>query len=249
MVDLKSLGEATVGLAILKSESGKKLLAPVAEQLGAALGDLGSIYRFYQADCLEKIFTKWAASRGDKPGLTPEEWLKVMPLLQLASAQGDEELQKRWAVLLEHTVTTTNGFLPSFGQTLSQLTSDEAKFLDRLFVVASKPMNYTPAHHPGPGRDPLHYVEMMETYDPSIDTRPIDPKVGPPPWLGADRGFLEDQIGKKLAENYEKKTQAELVFHDLERLGIITREEKFSSSPAYSFTQYGLSFVRAVTPR
>jgi hypothetical protein len=109
-------------------------------------------------------------------------------------------------------------------------------------------MNYTPAHHPGPGREPLHYVEMMETYDPSIDTRPINPNVGPPPWLEAEREFWKARWAK-LAENYEKKTQAELIFHNLERLGIITREEKFSSSPAYSFTQYGLSFVRAVTPR
>jgi Abortive infection alpha len=142
MVDLKSLGEATVALTALKSDAGKKLLAPLAEQLGIALGDLGNIYRFYQGECLEKIFTKWAASRGDKPALNQEEWRKVMPLLQLASVQGDEELQTRWAALLEHTVTTNNGFLPSFGQTLAQLTSDEAKFLDRLFnAVKNYPSN------------------------------------------------------------------------------------------------------------
>ena len=69
-------------------------------------------------------------------------------------------------------------------------------------------------------------------------------------------------------KNYDKLTQAELVIQDLERLGIITQIQRAERDryaffgavkipversqtvlrSEYLFTQYGISFVRAVTP-
>src|ERR1022692_354602 len=126
MVDSNLMAGATIVTALL-TEAGKKLVTPVAEQLGLALGDLAGIYRYYQNENLGKVFTKWAEARGEKPPLTQDDIRKVLPLLRLAADQSDDDLQARWAALLEHTVTSETGSLPSFGQTLSQLTAEEAK--------------------------------------------------------------------------------------------------------------------------
>jgi len=255
MIDPK-LVEGMALAAFFKSDAGKKLMLPLAEELGLSLGDLGNIYRFYQREFLEKIFTKWAESRGNKPPLNQEDFRKVMPLLQLASVQNDEELQTRWAALLENTVTTTDGILPSFGQTLSQLTSEEARFLDRLFAFVSQPKGYLSEHRPG--REPMEYAALIKVYDPSINTG-VNP---------AERELFKEKMSEEQLKNYDKLTQAELVIQDLERLGIITQTQRAEPDryigvgttkiPAgrsqivlrseYSFTQYGVSFVRAVTP-
>jgi Abortive infection alpha len=255
MIDPKLASEAVVLFAALKSDAGKKLLGPLAEQFGLALGDLGQIFRFYQRDNLDKIFTKWAASRDDKPPLNEHDFQKIIPLLQLASLQSDEELQTRWAALLENTVTTTDGILPSFGQTLSQLTSEEARFLDRLFAFVSQPKGYLSQHHPG--REPLEYVSLVNIFDPSIA-----PGIGP-----AEREFFKDKLSEQQLKNYDRLTQGELVIQDLERLGILNQTQRAEADrymvagtgdipferstthlwTGYSFTQYGVSFVHAIT--
>lgn len=255
-IDPKFVSKIAVSLALFKSDAGKKLLGPLFEQLGLAFGDLGGIYRFYQTENLAKIFTKWAQSRRDKPPLSEQDIRRVLPLLQLASAQDDDDLQARWAALLENTVTRAEGILPSFGQTLSQLTSDEAKFLDRLFAAVSEPREYLSEHRPG--REPFEFITLMSAYDVSIDTS-INP---------VERELFKDQLSEKQLRDYNKRTQAELVFQDLERLGIITQiptaepdrylnmggaKVSFEKSKTvlrskYSFTQYGVSFIRAVKP-
>jgi abortive infection alpha-like protein len=254
-MDPKLLTEAGA-LAFLNTEPGKKLVSPLAEQLGLSLGDVGEIYRFYQSEFLAKIFTKWAAARGSKPPLSEEDLLKAMPLLQLASVQSNEELQAKWAALLESTVTTTDAVLPSFGQTLSQLSAEEAKFLDRLFALVTQPTGYLSEHRLG--RDPFDYATLVRVYDPRLTA--MNP---------AEREIFKEAMSKEQLENYDKLTQAELLIQDLERLGIISREQRAEPDRSidfgaikvpvmhsqtilrteYSFTQYGVSFVRAVTPR
>ena len=253
-MDPKFVPEVVGILATLKSDAGKKLLLPLAEQLGFSLGDIGEIYRFYQNEFLGKIFTKWEASRGNKP-LSQEDVRKVMPLLQLASVQSDDELQTMWATLLENTLISTDGILPSFGQTHSQLTSEEARFLDRLFASVSQPKGYLSKHRPG--REPLEYVALIKVYDPTINTG-INP---------AERELFKEQMSEEQGTNYDKLTKADLVIQDLQRLGIITQTQRAEPERSavfgttkipvmgsqtvlrseYSFTQYGVSFVSAVT--
>lgn len=63
----------------------------------------------------------------------------VMPLLPAASMQSAGELQDLRAALFESAATADVDYLPSFGQTLSQLTAEEAKFLDRLWKFVTQP--------------------------------------------------------------------------------------------------------------
>ncbi len=251
MIDPKLVSGAA-GLVAVNSEAGKKLLVPLAEQIGLSLSTIGDIWNFYLKRNLERLFIEWAASRRNP--LTEEDILKVMPLLQLASVQSDEELQKRWVALLESTVKATTGVLPSFGPTLSQLTAEEARYLDRLFALVSQPKDHV-SEYP-PGRAPLGYITLINVYDPSIDTG-----INSTEWE-----VFREKMPTAQLNNYDKLAQAELVIHDLERLGIIRHNPSLEPDyimlgtneipiqrgntvlrSNYSFTQYGVSFIRAVS--
>jgi hypothetical protein len=110
----------------------RNLLGPVTQEVGELLGDIGSIVRFYTARNLTKVFTAWSRQRDGKP-LQREEVVRVVPLLHAASLQSDEELHEQWAALLENAVTSPENTLPSFGQTLSQMTAEEARYLRDIF--------------------------------------------------------------------------------------------------------------------
>jgi hypothetical protein len=242
----------TTVVALLNSEVGKKVSLPLAEQFGLILGDFGECLRANMARILEK----WTPLRDGRP-LSKEEMLKALPLLLLGSSQGDSELHQLWAALLENTVGGVPGVLPSFGQTLSQLTPGEARFLNRLFAFVTQPRNELSEH--APGRRPLDFVTLAGVFDPSINTG-INP---------AEREFFKDKMTKEQLDNYDRLTEAELIIEDLERLKILTREQvvdqgqfwrqDFFTAPLtqsdtvlrvqYSLTQYGISFIRAVTPK
>lgn len=226
MVDPTDVLTGAAIVAAVVSEAGKKLVTPVAETLGLALSDLAGIYRFYQNQNLGKIFTRWAEDRGDKPPLTEEEIQKVLPLLPLASVQSDEDLQQRWASLLEYTVASPGDSLPSFGQTLSQLSPEEARFLDRLMALVSEPKpqpepdEFVPPH-PKPdtaGREPVSRSALLNVFDPSIKS----PYTGTWPARGTD---MEHHVLRAESENRAKIDRAELLFQDLERLGILIQDQ------------------------
>jgi hypothetical protein len=257
MIDLKALAEGASLLAIAK-DAGKKIVSPLADEIGKALGTFGEIFRFYQNENLGKVFTKWDAAREHKH-LNEGDLKRVVPLLQQASVQSDDELQDRWAALLEATVSMPEGVLPSFGQTLSQLTADEAQFLDRLYEFATQPRAYLSEHRPG--AEPFDHVNLINIYDPSINTGTN----------AAEREFFKDKLSVEQVKNYDMLTQAELVIQDLIRLGILMETQigevdhyipssdgigpagPFSRSPVnmetrYSLSLYGLAFIRAVAP-
>lgn len=268
MIDLIKLGEELGIVVSLKSEAGQKLLSPLADEVGKSLATFGEIFRFYQRENLGKIFNKWNAAREDRP-ISPDDFKKVIPLLQPASMQSDDELQSRWAALLESTVTDQEGVLPSFATTLSQLSAEEARFLDRIFAFLMEP---TPqAAHFGPLRA-VNGHSLLHVYDPYL------------------RGTLSerqmqlhrDHLTQEQIDNRAKLDKAALLIQDLERLGIIKHEEvspkpdafitvphrmgnynvesqiaggkipvhrtaQVSTNSQYALTPYGFSFIRAVT--
>jgi hypothetical protein len=227
----------------LDSEIVKNLLSPIAKELGLTLSTFGEIFRFYSQQNLGKIFTKWAESRraASTRALNANDFEKIMPLLILASTASEDELQTRWAALLESAVTDVHGFLPSFGRTLSELTAEEARYLDRIWKIASAPQRYLSEHRQG--REPLSYVMLIETFDSSIKTGVNAAEI-------ATGKMHFEQIA-----NYERLGHAELVIQDLERLGILGHEPitrtRTGLTPRfekeYSLTEYGVSFVRAVS--
>ncbi len=251
---------ATVAAIVTASmtEAGKKLVTPLAEKLGLALGDLAGIYHFYQNDNLGRIFTKWGESRKDKPPLTDQDIRKVLPLIPMASVQSDDDLQARWAALLESSVSAPRNTLPSFGLTLSQLTADEARFLDRLWtaVLAPRPTDVETRS----GNETFDYKLMAEAFEPDfLDSLPH--------WsLRRNQNYTltADQL-----EAVDKEARLDLMIQDLMRLGILNTSSELkpskkqvvrfqqyavelpTSDPELDehtyFTPYGRNFIRAVS--
>jgi hypothetical protein len=153
-------------MKILDSEPVKNLLSPVTKEVGEFLGQIANLARFYATENLEAIFTKWARGRRNGRTIDAEAFKRVMPLLPLAAMVSGDELQEKWAVLMESAATEDN-CLPSFGQTLSQLTAEEVRYLDRLWKIVLQPTDYVSIHRFG--REPLSYSSLVQTFDPDIN--------------------------------------------------------------------------------
>src|SRR4051812_10335557 len=103
-----------VGMSAIRTKAVQNLLSPITQKLGELGGDLGGIARFYARDNLEKVFTKWAHQRDDRPLPPDTDFSKLLPIIQHAQFQSDDDLQESFAALLESTVTDLSGVLPSF---------------------------------------------------------------------------------------------------------------------------------------
>jgi hypothetical protein len=229
---------------ILDSEPGKNLLSPVTKEVGEFLGTIANMARFYATENLEKIFTKWAKCRRSGRTSDVEAFKRVMPLLPLASMVSEDELQEKWAVLMESTATE-DSCLPSFGQTLAQLTAEEVRYLDRLWKFVLKPIDDYVSEHRF-GREPLSYSNLVQTFNPDIN-----PGINAAEWK-----ILREQFTDEQKANYERLGRALLVIEDLIRLGIIVKDQvakhplelrQTKTRSAYSFSEYGVSFMQAVT--
>jgi hypothetical protein len=244
-------------LKILEFEPVKDLLSPSSKEIGELLGTVANLGRFYMTQNLERIFTQWAQFRHGR-SLGEHEFKKVMPLLPLASMVSDEELQKRWALLMED-AATNEGCLPSFGQTLAQLTAEEVHYLDRLWkFVSARTDDFLDLVMIEPHRQPLPYSTLVMTFDPAIN----------PGVNAAEMKVFSDRLTEAQKANFERLRRAGLLIDDLIRLGIIVEEQMaeperflplygdkkipFERSQTvlrsqYSFSQYGVSFMCAVT--
>lgn len=235
----------------------ENLLGPVTTELGLTLGDLGSAFRFYVSCHMYKVLTKWAELRKGKP-LDSSHFQRVLPLLQDASLQSDDELQERWAALLESTVES-DSVLPSFGRTLSQLTAEEARCVSDLWErVQRQESEANRLFHPD-GRF-FSYDFMMRAFDPELSHTSA--------YHG--RNYLRRPHSREQQEGIDKLERLHLIAQDIERLGIIgtstqivpgrskwiETDEKEMEIPGESglnerkfFTPYGESFIKAVTPQ
>jgi len=242
---------------VLESKVVINLLNPVAVEVGQFLGDIAGMVRFYATDNMARIFTRWAKIREGKPPLKPEEFKRVIPMLQMASVQSDDELQERWASLLENVANDANGVLPSFGQTLAQITSAEARYLDRIWERVTAPKNYNSGKRKG--RDELSYSNLIDIYDPKLRA--------PSP---AEMRVYRDRMSPEQLKAFDEMTNFELTLHDLERLSLLEKSVKFVSGDprhyefggeritipsedsgmktSYALTQYGVNFILAVQP-
>jgi len=238
----------------LDSEPVRNLLGPLTKNIGQIFGLVTDIARFYTEENLAHIFSKWAKQRNGEP-LDPDSFRRVLPLLRDAAMQSDDELQERWASLLESIAKGRQGTLPSFGQTLSQLTSEEARYLDKIweFVTGPKPFKSGKRY----GRDALSYSNLLHIYKPQL--QPPSP---------AEARYYRNRLSAQQLADYDEMTNFELILHDLERLSLLEKNVEYSPGTVtridiggealslasgdggtrirYSLTQYGVNFISAV---
>jgi hypothetical protein len=238
----------------LDSEPVRNLLGPLTKNIGLILGQVSDIACFYTEQNLSSIFTKWAVRRKGEP-LDSRGFKRVLPLLRDAAMQSDDELQERWASLLENVANDTKGVLPSFGQTLSQITSKEARYLDRLWECVTAPKPYNSAKRQG--RDELNYFDLLDIYNPKLRA--------PSP---AEMRVHRERMSPEQLAAFEEVTNFELMLHDMERLSLLEKVVKYVSGDvrryeidgehvsipsersgimtSFALTQYGVNFILAV---
>jgi Abortive infection alpha len=241
----------------LDSEPVRNLLGPLTKNIGLILGQVSDVARFYTEQNLSSIFTKWAVQRNGEP-LDSRGFKRVLPLLRDAAMQSDDELQERWASLLENVANDTKGVLPSFGQILLQITPAEARYLDRIWESVTAPKPYNSGKRQG--RDELSYSNLLDLYDPKLRA--------PSP---AEMSIYRDRMSPEQLAAFEEMTNFELMLHDIERLSLLEKVVKYVSGDArryeidgedvaipsersgimstYALTQYGVNFIFAVRPK
>lgn len=109
-----------------------KLLGPSITQFGELFADN---VRYRRLKNQVKIFNKTRELLNEN-GLEPRELnLKTLvPLIEKSSVEEDEDLQNKWANLIANIATTPeNGLEPRLINTLSSLSSLEAKILDFIY--------------------------------------------------------------------------------------------------------------------
>jgi hypothetical protein len=253
---------------LVNSDDAKALLGPT-------LRVIGDIARFYSVENLKKIFTKWGINREKEESrqqgevLEAIEFERILPLLPDASLQSDDELQDRWAALLESAASADPNYLPGFGKTLAQISADEARFLDRIWNFLIQ-LSAISSKYPQ-GMEPVSESRLVYVYDPNLFSH-----------LGERGPALVEQVSPGQLPDTESVSRARLFVNDFLRLGILgevqtldqergrTVNDAFRRVPPssinqalasippparshlriqYALTRYGVSFIQAVAAK
>lgn len=111
----------------------RTIAGPAAEEVGLLLKDKVRMYRYgNQLKMLAKA-QKMAQDAGVSPRSVPLRTL--LPLLEAASLEDDDDLSTKWASLLVNAATTNSPhtIYPSFPHILTQLSPRDAKLLDAIY--------------------------------------------------------------------------------------------------------------------
>lgn len=111
----------------------EKLIFPPTEELGLLIKDQISLWRFNnQVRILNKAKVVCEKNNVSVKAISPK---LLCPYLEHASLEDDDELQDKWAILLVNMVDSQQNIQNHvFPYILSQLSSDEFKFLESVFI-------------------------------------------------------------------------------------------------------------------
>ena len=113
-----------------------KIAGPAAEEVGLLLQDKVRLYRFRNE---LKMLAK-AQKMVDEAGINPKSvpFRTLLPLLEGAALEEDDDLSTKWAALLANAATSDSpvNIYPSFPHILSQLSPRDAKVLDAIYNLA-----------------------------------------------------------------------------------------------------------------
>lgn len=136
----------------------RDFLGPAAAEVGQYLADKVRIYRFNAVlRALRKAKEKIASSGVDAH---PIDLKRLIPMLEGASLEEDEDLVSRWAGLIASTATHGDT-IPAFADILKQLSPEEARMLDYIFDNAA-PIPVVSEQDPGVDKTALHGASGLD---------------------------------------------------------------------------------------
>jgi hypothetical protein len=109
----------------------KRIAGPVADEIGEYLSAVVRPYTVVRK--VEAVLKthRMLKERGISPHAVPPRLL--LPILEGASIEDDEELHTRWAALLANAAASPNLVHPSYIEILRQLAPEDAGLLDKLY--------------------------------------------------------------------------------------------------------------------
>jgi len=135
----------------------RKIVGPLADEMGESLGVVARHYRYKLAVKMYQKTERMLTDAGINPHAVPPRLF--LPMIENASMQDDEGLHTRWAALLANAAASPDSVHPSFIEVLRQLTPDDAHLLDRPFNSCESKRSGRSVTIVGRGADPISYVE------------------------------------------------------------------------------------------
>jgi len=111
----------------------EKISGPAAEEVGLMIQDHVKVYRFKRQVRLLQRTKEFLNDAGLGIHSVPPKIL--LPIMDYASVEGDDELQDLWAALLANAASEASAItvLPAFLEVLKQLSACEVQFLSRTY--------------------------------------------------------------------------------------------------------------------
>ena len=245
MSDVFGVGKAIEKLMDPVSELVKKLAGPAAEEVGLSLRDSVKVWRAKRQYKLFEKMSGFIADAGFEP--RPIALKTLLPALDYASVEEDEDLHTAWAAMLANAADPrAPGFVePSFPTILKDLTSREVRFLDAFFTR----VRTEGGGHTFPTAE-VEFLEhnLKEVFDEAglakvpISAQPNSPGAIPGEYMVEDdrMGFymcIDNLIRNRLIEKHVRTH-----FHDA------LNAASGQAYGTYSLTALGRSFIRACQP-
>jgi hypothetical protein len=223
----------------------KQILGPAAEETGALIGTELRMLRYKRALRLFQRVREYSRTAGIEVAAVKPKLL--LPILNNATIEEDDDLQDRWAALLMNAsgVTGDNLVLPSYVEILRQLTRNEAVLLDSIFdkVTAALAEHY-----------PNYPITGNWAYLVDLGRWPVILHLYSD--LGLSRHSASVLLNYKknrlrmTAEMVEDYTRFRLSFETLLRLELLKEIEPADGPEGFHLrlTTVGFEFVRACRP-
>jgi hypothetical protein len=113
----------------------QRVAGPLADEVGETLALIARPYRIKLSLKMFQKTQRMLSEAGIAPQTVPPRLF--LPMLEAASIENDEELHTKWSALLANAASSPNKVHPSYIEILKQLTPEDARLLDRLYMATN----------------------------------------------------------------------------------------------------------------
>jgi hypothetical protein len=113
----------------------ERVAGPLADEVGESLALIARPYRLRLSLKMFQKTQRMLSEAGTTPQAVPPRLF--LPMLEAASIENDEDLHTKWSTLLANAASSPSKVHPSYIEILKQLTPDDARFLDKLYIATN----------------------------------------------------------------------------------------------------------------